>query len=239
MEVLVLIIVHLVLVAVAVARYSYEPALSTLVPDVGYCYTCHMLHGPSICLPAHQSICLGGGQTYVSPSSHVLDGGRYWHHLGNVFGWFILSRDIDCRCHYCIECWLGAELYKLRYVKVIQNGLREGKFKIKDVSISHVLLLCLTFTEMYLWCLWTELTQFSALVATCSVTGWQQNEALNVTDGISTALPDICIVYRLHLECGRLINLYDWMQVVLLTLHCSFHQFNSVDYIGSFQQVLS
>ncbi|KAL5011062.1 hypothetical protein ScPMuIL_013367 [Solemya velum] len=25
-------------------------------------------------------------------------------------------------------------------------------------------------------------------------------------------MPDICIVYRLHLECGQLINLYDWLQ---------------------------
>jgi len=43
-----------------------------------------------------------------------------------------------------------------------------------------------------------------------------QNEALNVADdGISAALPDLCIVYKLHLECGKLINLYDWMQVCL------------------------
>ena len=31
-------------------------------------------------------------------------------------------------------------------------------------------------------------------------------------DYISPSLPDISIVYKLHLECGRLINLYDWMQ---------------------------
>ena len=24
-------------------------------------------------------------------------------------------------------------------------------------------------------------------------------------------MPDLCIVYKLHTECGRLINLYDWM----------------------------
>lgn len=24
-------------------------------------------------------------------------------------------------------------------------------------------------------------------------------------------MPDICIVYQLHLECGRLINLFDWL----------------------------
>ena len=30
---------------------------------------------------------------------------------------------------------------------------------------------------------------------------------------ISSSMPDICIVYKLHLECGQLINLYDWLQV--------------------------
>ena len=25
-------------------------------------------------------------------------------------------------------------------------------------------------------------------------------------------MPDLCIVYKLHLECGKLINLFDWMQ---------------------------
>uniref|UniRef100_A0A674F6Z3 Origin recognition complex subunit 3 n=1 Tax=Salmo trutta TaxID=8032 RepID=A0A674F6Z3_SALTR len=29
---------------------------------------------------------------------------------------------------------------------------------------------------------------------------------------VSNAAPDICIVYKLHLECGRLINLYDWLE---------------------------
>ena len=24
-------------------------------------------------------------------------------------------------------------------------------------------------------------------------------------------MPDVCIVYQLHLECGRLINLFDWL----------------------------
>jgi len=31
--------------------------------------------------------------------------------------------------------------------------------------------------------------------------------------GLDANMPDICIVYQLHLECGRLINLYDWLQV--------------------------
>lgn len=33
------------------------------------------------------------------------------------------------------------------------------------------------------------------------------------SDGSSTilpTLPDVCILYQLHLECGRWINLYDW-----------------------------
>ncbi|XP_053314572.1 origin recognition complex subunit 3 [Spea bombifrons] len=29
---------------------------------------------------------------------------------------------------------------------------------------------------------------------------------------ISSSAPDICIAYKLHLECGRLINLYDWLE---------------------------
>ena len=45
---------------------------------------------------------------------------------------------------------------------------------------------------------------------------FSQNEDLKAEgDNILPTLPDICIVYKLHLECGRLINLYDWLQV-----HC-------------------
>ncbi|KAM6973228.1 origin recognition complex subunit 3 [Aplochiton taeniatus] len=40
-----------------------------------------------------------------------------------------------------------------------------------------------------------------------------QNDNLRTADGaVSNAAPDICIVYKLHLECGRLINLYDWLE---------------------------
>lgn len=28
-------------------------------------------------------------------------------------------------------------------------------------------------------------------------------------------MPDICIVYKLHLEAGKMINLYDWLQAYL------------------------
>ncbi|XP_070190846.1 origin recognition complex subunit 3-like [Littorina saxatilis] len=31
-------------------------------------------------------------------------------------------------------------------------------------------------------------------------------------NGISHTMPDVCIAYKLHLECGQLINLYDWLQ---------------------------
>ncbi|XP_054909338.1 origin recognition complex subunit 3 [Poeciliopsis prolifica] len=40
-----------------------------------------------------------------------------------------------------------------------------------------------------------------------------QNDSLKSEDGsVSNAAPDICIAHKLHLECGRLINLYDWLQ---------------------------
>ncbi|XP_040916770.1 origin recognition complex subunit 3 [Toxotes jaculatrix] len=40
-----------------------------------------------------------------------------------------------------------------------------------------------------------------------------QNNILKTEDGsVSNAAPDICIAYKLHLECGRLINLYDWLE---------------------------
>ncbi|XP_066524034.1 origin recognition complex subunit 3 isoform X2 [Hoplias malabaricus] len=40
-----------------------------------------------------------------------------------------------------------------------------------------------------------------------------KNESLKTDTGtVSSAAPDICIVYKLHLECGRLINLYDWLE---------------------------
>uniref|UniRef100_A0A8D3CM33 Origin recognition complex subunit 3 n=1 Tax=Scophthalmus maximus TaxID=52904 RepID=A0A8D3CM33_SCOMX len=40
-----------------------------------------------------------------------------------------------------------------------------------------------------------------------------QNDSLKTEDGsVSNAAPDICIAYKLHLECGRLINLFDWLE---------------------------
>lgn len=41
-----------------------------------------------------------------------------------------------------------------------------------------------------------------------------QNESLKSGAGsISKTAPDICIAYKLHVECGRLINLVDWLEV--------------------------
>uniref|UniRef100_A0A8C8BC27 Origin recognition complex subunit 3 n=1 Tax=Otus sunia TaxID=257818 RepID=A0A8C8BC27_9STRI len=40
-----------------------------------------------------------------------------------------------------------------------------------------------------------------------------KNQELKSDEGsISNKAPDICIVYKLHLECGRLINLVDWLE---------------------------
>ncbi|XP_060518938.1 origin recognition complex subunit 3 [Cylas formicarius] len=35
---------------------------------------------------------------------------------------------------------------------------------------------------------------------------------------IKACMPDICIAYKLHLECGKIINLYDWLQAFLSIL---------------------
>lgn len=46
-----------------------------------------------------------------------------------------------------------------------------------------------------------------------------QNESLKTNAGtISSVAPDLCIVYKLHLECGRLINLYDWLEAFVTVL---------------------
>lgn len=40
-----------------------------------------------------------------------------------------------------------------------------------------------------------------------------KNEALKSEEGcIPNVAPDICIAYKLHLECSRLINLVDWSE---------------------------
>ncbi|XP_050314452.1 origin recognition complex subunit 3 [Anthonomus grandis grandis] len=35
------------------------------------------------------------------------------------------------------------------------------------------------------------------------------------SQSIKPTMPDICIAYKLHLECGKMINLYDWLQAFL------------------------
>uniref|UniRef100_A0A671RT31 Origin recognition complex subunit 3 n=1 Tax=Sinocyclocheilus anshuiensis TaxID=1608454 RepID=A0A671RT31_9TELE len=46
-----------------------------------------------------------------------------------------------------------------------------------------------------------------------------QNESLKTDTGtISSAAPDLCIVYKLHLECGRLLNLYDWLEAYVTVM---------------------
>lgn len=35
---------------------------------------------------------------------------------------------------------------------------------------------------------------------------------LDSIESISDSLPDVCIAYKLHRECGKHINLYDWLQ---------------------------
>ena len=42
-----------------------------------------------------------------------------------------------------------------------------------------------------------------------------QNESLRISDldEIPSAFPDVCIAYKLHLECGKFINVVDWFQV--------------------------
>ncbi|CAG5121531.1 unnamed protein product [Candidula unifasciata] len=37
-------------------------------------------------------------------------------------------------------------------------------------------------------------------------------------DAILPSMPDICIVYKLHLECGTLVNLYDWLQAFVTVI---------------------
>uniref|UniRef100_A0ABI7XF14 Origin recognition complex subunit 3 n=1 Tax=Felis catus TaxID=9685 RepID=A0ABI7XF14_FELCA len=46
-----------------------------------------------------------------------------------------------------------------------------------------------------------------------------KNEALKSEEGcIPNVAPDICIAYKLHLECSRLINLVDWSEILPLSL---------------------
>ncbi|XP_068087230.1 origin recognition complex subunit 3 [Hyperolius riggenbachi] len=47
-------------------------------------------------------------------------------------------------------------------------------------------------------------------------------KTLESEDGaLSSVAPDICIAYKLHLECGRLINLYDWLEAFATVVNTS------------------
>ncbi|KAF7287625.1 hypothetical protein GWI33_005977 [Rhynchophorus ferrugineus] len=35
------------------------------------------------------------------------------------------------------------------------------------------------------------------------------------THSIKRTMPDVCIAYKLHLECGKMINMYDWLQAFI------------------------
>uniref|UniRef100_A0A665WM86 Origin recognition complex subunit 3 n=1 Tax=Echeneis naucrates TaxID=173247 RepID=A0A665WM86_ECHNA len=59
-----------------------------------------------------------------------------------------------------------------------------------------------------------------------------QNENLKTEDGsVSNAAPDICIAYKLHLECGRLINLFDWLEAYATVVSAA--EGNGPDFISS------
>ena len=38
---------------------------------------------------------------------------------------------------------------------------------------------------------------------------------MDANETLSAALPDLSLCYKLHLECGRFINLYDWLQAFI------------------------
>ncbi|XP_022101545.1 origin recognition complex subunit 3-like [Acanthaster planci] len=43
-----------------------------------------------------------------------------------------------------------------------------------------------------------------------------QSELCKAEPGVVlSTMPDVCIAYKLHMECGRLINLYDWLQAFI------------------------
>eukprot|EP00057_Strongylocentrotus_purpuratus_P034916 XP_797026.3 PREDICTED: origin recognition complex subunit 3 [Strongylocentrotus purpuratus] len=46
----------------------------------------------------------------------------------------------------------------------------------------------------------------------------QNPDCETLEEGITSSLPDVCIVYKLHLECGRLINIYDWLQAFMTVI---------------------
>ncbi|KAI2654691.1 Origin recognition complex subunit 3 [Labeo rohita] len=65
-----------------------------------------------------------------------------------------------------------------------------------------------------------------------------QNESLKTNAGtISSAAPDLCIVYKLHLECGRLINLYDWLEAFVTVMSAAEDQDADSEECGKFDSL--
>ncbi|XP_043118160.1 origin recognition complex subunit 3 [Puntigrus tetrazona] len=65
-----------------------------------------------------------------------------------------------------------------------------------------------------------------------------QNENLKTDAGaISSAAPDLCIVYKLHLECGRLINLYDWLEAFVTVMSSAEDQDTNSEEGGQFDSL--
>ncbi|KAK7152523.1 hypothetical protein R3I93_010672 [Phoxinus phoxinus] len=65
-----------------------------------------------------------------------------------------------------------------------------------------------------------------------------QNESLKTNAGtISSAAPDLCIVYKLHLECGRLINLYDWLEAFVTVMSAAEDQDADSEEKGKFDSL--
>ena len=65
-------------------------------------------------------------------------------------------------------------------------------------------------------CLWetTELTvEWNASCERHGAVPFQCECCRGEVGTIQDTLPDVSIAYKLHLECGRIINLYDWLQV--------------------------
>ncbi|KAM7403159.1 hypothetical protein PAMA_003875 [Pampus argenteus] len=65
-----------------------------------------------------------------------------------------------------------------------------------------------------------------------------QNDSLKTEDGtVSNAAPDVCIAYKLHLECGRLINLYDWLEAYATVVSAAEGNNPDSDHFGKVDEV--
>ncbi|XP_052001804.1 origin recognition complex subunit 3 [Xyrauchen texanus] len=65
-----------------------------------------------------------------------------------------------------------------------------------------------------------------------------QKEALKTNAGtVSSTAPDICIIYKLHLECGRLINLYDWLEAFVTVISASEDKDQGSDECGEYDSL--